>query len=145
MLRILAVAWAFPVEKMPADGGVIRQKLRLSPLEAFLRAFPFSTLVRNDPDERKTPMSNEALDRRYAFATETKIKEVFNGSRKSGVSRPMPLPCNDGAIRRVAGRSESCFQLLNGSQSVDLLACPSRVPDASGPRGSNRHIRPSDG
>ena len=46
---------------------------------------------------------------------------------------------NDGAVRRVGGRIESGFPLQNGSRLGDPLACPSRDPDASGPRGSSAH------
>ena len=45
-------------------------------------------------------------------------------------------PHNDGAARRVSERIESCFHPQSEFLLHDLLACPSRVQDASGPHGN---------
>jgi len=46
-------------------------------------------------------------------------------------------PHSDGAARRVSERIESCFHPQSEFLLHDLLACPSRVQDASGPHGSS--------
>ena len=46
-------------------------------------------------------------------------------------------PHSDGAARRVSERIESCFCPQREFLLHDLLACPSRVQDASGPHGSS--------
>jgi hypothetical protein len=43
-------------------------------------------------------------------------------------------PHNDGAARRVSETIESCFHAQSKFLWADLLACPSRAQDASGPR-----------
>ncbi len=43
---------------------------------------------------------------------------------------------NDGAAHRVSEKTESCTQSQSGLLWADLLACPSRVQDESGPRDS---------
>ena len=44
---------------------------------------------------------------------------------------------NDGAARRVSAGIESGPHAQSGFLQADLLACPSRVQDASGPRDSS--------
>ncbi len=45
---------------------------------------------------------------------------------------------NDGAARRVSAGIESGLHAQSGFLQADLLACPSRVQDESGPRDSSR-------
>jgi len=47
-------------------------------------------------------------------------------------------PHNDGVARRVSERIESSFHTQSEFQQADLLACPSRVQDESGPHGTSR-------
>jgi len=56
--------------------------------------------------------------------------------RKIALESKLP-PHNDGAGHRVLERTESCTQSQSGSLWADLLACPSRVRDESGPRGTS--------
>ena len=54
--------------------------------------------------------------------------------RKTALESTLPLR-SDGAARRVAERIES-FRPQSEFLLHDLLACPSRVRDASGPHGN---------
>jgi len=56
--------------------------------------------------------------------------------RKTALESTLPLH-NDGAGHRVSERIESSFHAQSRFLWADLLACPSRVRDASGP-GDNR-------
>ena len=58
------------------------------------------------------------------------------GHHKIALESTLPQH-NDGAARRVSERIESCTQSQSGSLWADLLACPSRVRDESGPRGTS--------
>src|ERR1022692_1685349 len=84
---------------------------------------------------------------RHGSANDGNVTRISAGDNKS-CSRstelePKPQQRNDGATRRVAGRTESGLPLQNGSRPDALPECPSPVPDAFGPHGSSEHIRPS--
>ena len=55
--------------------------------------------------------------------------------RRLALESTLP-PHNDGAARRVAERIESCFHAQSEFLQADLLACPLRAQDASGPHDS---------
>src|SRR2546425_3232930 len=67
--------------------------------------------------------------------TSTGFKKKSLVFRKIALESKLP-PHNDGAGHRVSERTESCTQSQSESLWADLLACPSRVRDESGPRGS---------
>ena len=62
--------------------------------------------------------------------------------RKTALESTLP-PHNDGVALRVSERIESCFRAQSEFLWADLLACPSRVQDASGPRGSRARRKTS--